>query len=377
MPRHTINADTNFEPLLNGQLLGIRSREVELSSLNGATAVAAAIIPSGGVVVGVTTQVTVPITGATSYDVGDGVDIDIFGAGATPAINTITDNSSWTVNNIPMYANGSDIVLTANGGNFTAGTVRVTVHYLTIDANKNLDPLALGIAALPESLTINSQTVFPTYWYEGRDATLAAWTARHGSGGTLTAEGSGGTTNIVPPTLGTTDRAVDTDTTRRWQGVANLDRTTKDFVLEFVGAFSGEAGYAMAVSTRPDEGIALLKDTGATRFSFWANGDALAVVNGATGLVAGNYYHVMVFYDASGSAQIFVDGVASGSAVVVSSVGSIDDAEDLQIGAYGNDTLPWNEEIAFFALWESPNWLDTHSQAAIAAARAAIVGISN
>lgn len=378
MARHIIDAsDIDLGGLSNNQVLGVRSAEVDLMGLSGASVAAAGILPTGAMVLGVTTRVTVAITGATTFDIGDGTDVDAFGAAIAPDLDTLTDTSNWTIATAPVYPGGTDIVLTANGGNFTAGDVRITVHYFLAIADRTFVPPVFGIAALPRDLTINSITVSPTYWYEGRDASLTEWTARHGLGGTLVAEGSGGGVNITPPTAGTTDRAVDTSTTRRWQGTANLDRGSKDFVLEFVGAFPAEAGYAMACGTRPDQGFVLLKDTGATRFTLWVNGSVLAIINGATGLVAGNYYHVMAFYDASGSCQLYVDGVASGSPAVVSTVGSITDEENFQIGAYGNDTLPWNEEIAFAALWESSGWLDTHLQGVLAAARAAIVGITN
>jgi hypothetical protein len=104
--------------------------EVELTGLSGATATAASLIPAGSIVLNVGIYVTAAVTGATTLDIGDGTDVDAFGAAVSIALDTATNTASWTITTVPVYAAGSDVVLTANGGNFTGGAVRIVVTYL-------------------------------------------------------------------------------------------------------------------------------------------------------------------------------------------------------------------------------------------------------
>ena len=109
---------------------GLKSVTALLSGLTGASVSAASLIPAGSVVLGVTARVTTAITGATGFDIGDGVDQDRWGANIAIALDTTSDNSDWTAQAITNFASANDVVLTALTSNFTAGAVRVTVHYM-------------------------------------------------------------------------------------------------------------------------------------------------------------------------------------------------------------------------------------------------------
>src|SRR5690606_36589223 len=86
------------------------------------------------------------------------------------------------------------------------------------------------------------------------------------------------------------------------------------------------------------------------------------------------WYHVMACYDRSGSCQLFVDGVASGAAVDISSLSSsISNSATLRTFASGAGSARYDDRLAYFAMYKSAAWLDTHDQAALAAARYAIV----
>jgi hypothetical protein len=105
-----------------------------LSGLSGATATATNLIPAGSVVIGVTVRVTTTITGATSFEIGDGTDPDRWGTTIAVTSGTTTTNANTTITTVPIYAAATSVVLTANGGNFTAGAVKVTVHYISLTA---------------------------------------------------------------------------------------------------------------------------------------------------------------------------------------------------------------------------------------------------
>lgn len=114
----------------NGQSTQLGQSTTLITPLSGATQTAAALIPANSIVIGVTARVTTAITGATSFDIGDGTTANIFGDDVAVAFNTTSQNTIAPT----RYATATNVVLTANGGNFTAGAVRLTVHFLTLVA---------------------------------------------------------------------------------------------------------------------------------------------------------------------------------------------------------------------------------------------------
>ena len=230
-----------------------------------------------------------------------------------------------------------------------------------------------GIATLPTDLTINSTTVSPTYFYQAKDATTSTWT---GTGGTLTGGGSGGTVDLDSPTAHPDDRAVDTSTTRRWDGSGSITLDDDDLVFEAVAQLSSVANGHIACTRSAANGFNFRKNGSGTGFQLYIDGaSGGATINGATSLTLGAWYHIIVFIDKSGSAQMYVNGAASGSAVSVTGVGSISDDDSLTLGALsgGAGSLEYDAQIAHFAMWKQSSWLDTHLQADLALERYARV----
>jgi hypothetical protein len=114
----------------NGQSTQLGQSTVLLSTPSGATRTATALIPANALVIGVTARVTTAVTGATSFDIGDGTTANIFGDDVAVALDTTSNNTIAPT----RYAAATNVVLTANGGNFTAGAVRLTVHFITLVA---------------------------------------------------------------------------------------------------------------------------------------------------------------------------------------------------------------------------------------------------
>jgi hypothetical protein len=108
--------------------------ETELTALSGATVTATNLIPAGSFVVGVNVRVTTLITGATSFNIGDGSDADRWGATIAVGAGTTTSIVNYTANGFGQFAAANNVVLTANGSNFTAGAVRITVYYVSLTA---------------------------------------------------------------------------------------------------------------------------------------------------------------------------------------------------------------------------------------------------
>lgn len=105
-----------------------------LSSLSGATATATAIIPDGALVLGVVVRVSTAITGATSFQVGDGSDADRWGAAIAIDVDTTSTPADFTSGTVAIATSATNVVLTANGSNFTAGTVDIVVWYIWLTA---------------------------------------------------------------------------------------------------------------------------------------------------------------------------------------------------------------------------------------------------
>jgi len=103
----------------------------------GATCTATSLIPAGSIVYGVATRVTTTLSGAglTTWKLGDGTTTDAFAA--TQALTAGTTSglaqhiSTWTPK---VYTAATNVVMTANAGQFDAGVVRITVWYLGMTA---------------------------------------------------------------------------------------------------------------------------------------------------------------------------------------------------------------------------------------------------
>lgn len=110
----------------NGSSTGLAVRE-ELVTLLGASGSTTLSFPNRSIVTAVSVRVVDAITGATSYDCGFAGEVNKFGGSL--GINS-GDNNVGVIGPTAVYSDTS-VVLTANGPNFTGGTVRVALHYLT------------------------------------------------------------------------------------------------------------------------------------------------------------------------------------------------------------------------------------------------------
>jgi len=127
---------STFTSSTNYQRMTIKSVRQTLSALSGASATTTGtFIPDGAVVVGVTTRVSTLLTGATGYTIGDGTDADRWGDITGTAVGTTSDNRDWTAATIECFTAGGNITLTAQGSNFTAGAIEISVFYLAGEAD--------------------------------------------------------------------------------------------------------------------------------------------------------------------------------------------------------------------------------------------------
>ncbi len=96
------------------------------SGLSGASATSTVTIPNRAIVLGVSTRTVTAITGASSYDCGISGETSKFGGSLGAAQNS----TNVGVIGPQAFYSATPIVLTANGGSFTGGAVRIAIHYL-------------------------------------------------------------------------------------------------------------------------------------------------------------------------------------------------------------------------------------------------------
>ncbi len=94
--------------------------------LSGASTDSTITVPGRAIVFGVSTRTTQAITGATSYDCGIAGESNKYGGLLSIVLNSI---NSGVTGPTAFYAN-TPIIITANGGNFTGGKIRIAIHYL-------------------------------------------------------------------------------------------------------------------------------------------------------------------------------------------------------------------------------------------------------
>jgi hypothetical protein len=126
----------SFASATNFQRLSIRTVREVSPTLSGASFTTTATIPAYAHLIGVTTRVNTAITGATSYSVGDGTDVDLWGATIPVAVNSESRTANFTaVAAVGATAAARNVTLTANGANFTGGVVEICFHFMTTEAD--------------------------------------------------------------------------------------------------------------------------------------------------------------------------------------------------------------------------------------------------
>lgn len=111
-----------------GATTGMGVLEETLSGLSGATRVSTILIPNRSIVLGVSTRTVTAITGAASYDCGIAGEVNKFGGSLGIALGS---TNVGVIGPQAFYA-ATPVRLTANGGNFTGGAVRIAIHYLSL-----------------------------------------------------------------------------------------------------------------------------------------------------------------------------------------------------------------------------------------------------
>ncbi|MDP7150262.1 MAG: DUF2793 domain-containing protein [Paracoccaceae bacterium] len=109
-----------------GSSIGLHVEEELLSGLSGASVASTIAIPDRAIVLAVSTRTVAVVLGATSYDCGIAGEPAKFGGSLGVAAGS---TNVGAIGPQAFYAD-TPVVLTANGGDFTGGDVRIAIQYL-------------------------------------------------------------------------------------------------------------------------------------------------------------------------------------------------------------------------------------------------------
>ena len=110
----------------NGANIQFGVLETLVSGMSGASVTAGVQIPANCIVFAVGARVVTTITGATSYEVGVSGNLSQFGSG----LSLIAGSINYGLIGPTAFYSATSLVLTAAGSNFTAGAVRLSIHYM-------------------------------------------------------------------------------------------------------------------------------------------------------------------------------------------------------------------------------------------------------
>lgn len=114
----------------NGATTGMAVLEETISGLSGTAVESNIEIPDRAIVLGVSARTVTAVLGATSYDCGIAGEPSKFGG----SLGVGQGSANIGVIGPTAFYADTPVRLSANGGSFTGGAVRIAIHYLTCGA---------------------------------------------------------------------------------------------------------------------------------------------------------------------------------------------------------------------------------------------------
>lgn len=229
------------------------------------------------------------------------------------------------------------------------------------------------INQLTPHLTINGSTETPVFRYRGKDAAATGWPAwGYGEDLVFTDGGTNPTYNagVAGSFLNPSDDSVKFNEGDWFEGatVNGGQIGTEDFVFEAVVKTDTASLQAMSGTRTTGQGWMFYQNS--IRFSLLVNDGTGNNTSSSDVTADETWFHVMIFADRSGSLQFYLNGVASGSADVISAHAlTLDGGLKMGLGSRASGSIPSLNNISYIAMWKKTTWLDTHLQAAVAADR--------
>jgi len=109
-----------------GAAMAMQSVEFDVTLSAGASVTTPILFPARAIAFGITGRVTAAITGAvTTWDIGITGDLQRYGSGLGTALNSWVNGPGSPL----VYWSPTALEITAQGGNFAGGTIRLIAHY--------------------------------------------------------------------------------------------------------------------------------------------------------------------------------------------------------------------------------------------------------
>lgn len=135
----TLRVYDTFASSTDFHRIAISTARATLTNVSGASVTATGLIPAGAVILGVTSKVTTALgtgNGTTGYKIGTAADDDRWGNITGTAAGTTSDNRDWTSGTVECFPAATNVIVTANGGNFNGtGVIYLSVQFMAGQAN--------------------------------------------------------------------------------------------------------------------------------------------------------------------------------------------------------------------------------------------------
>lgn len=126
---NTKNIATRYATTGGGAFQHVMS-SLSLTCASGSTCTSSGAIPDGAMVRSVRIRVNTAVTGCTTIKIGDGTTTDLWGAAIPVTLATTTTSADYTAASaVGLRTSATDIVVTCNGGTFSAGVIGITLDY--------------------------------------------------------------------------------------------------------------------------------------------------------------------------------------------------------------------------------------------------------
>jgi hypothetical protein len=135
----TLRVYDTFASSTDFHRIAISTARATLANVSGASVTATGLIPAGAVILGVTSKVTTALgtgNGTTGYRIGTAADDDRWGNITGTAAGTTSDNRDWTSGAVECFPAATNVIVTANGGNFNGtGVIYLSVQFMAGQAD--------------------------------------------------------------------------------------------------------------------------------------------------------------------------------------------------------------------------------------------------
>ncbi|GAB5446702.1 DUF2793 domain-containing protein [Gymnodinialimonas sp.] len=112
-----------------GASVGLTSAEFDVTLAAGSSVTTPVLFPARAIAYGITGRVVSAITGtATTWDIGVAGDLQRYGAGLGTSLNSWVSGPGAP----QVYWSPTALEITAQGGDFAGGTIRLIAHYATL-----------------------------------------------------------------------------------------------------------------------------------------------------------------------------------------------------------------------------------------------------